>query len=106
MQGPAWVALLRRIPPAIHNRLIAVMTTGTAIWLQDSVRLERDYAAVRGRMAGTQETGRVLILPFDQITYLAFAKNMTEPEIQTVLGKPGALPAVVEAPPEEPAAEP
>jgi hypothetical protein len=42
---------------------------------------------LRGRMAGSADEGRVIIMPFDQVTYLAFNKMMPEAELQAMFGK-------------------
>jgi hypothetical protein len=75
------------------------MNTGIEIALQAVLRLERDFIVVRGRTTGSTDTGRVLIIPFDQINYLAFNRSMTEPEVQALLGPPGSLSTGAEAPP-------
>lgn len=96
MQNPAWVALLRRFPVELHDSLALVLNTGAEIVLQSIPRIEREFVVVRGRMAGSLDAARIVIVPFDQIVYLAINKRMTEAEAQTFLGKPQALPAVPE----------
>jgi hypothetical protein len=99
MLGPAWIALLRRVPPSHHDALALVMNTGIEIALQAIVRLERDFVVVRGRMTGSMDTGRIMILPFDQVNYLAFNKILSESDINALLGAPGSLTSPVEATP-------
>jgi hypothetical protein len=101
MQGPAWVSLFRRIPAELHDTLVLVLNTGAEVVVNSIIRLERDFALLRGRMAGTMDAGRVTIVPFDQIVYVAVNKKMKEDEAQTFLGKPVRV--RVEAP--EPEAE-
>ena len=90
MQGPAWLSLLRRLPPALHDGLIIVTTNTAEVVVSSVLRAERDLLVIRGRMSGSQETGRVVFIPFDQINYIALGKKITEAEIQTVLAKPVA----------------
>lgn len=90
MQGSAWVALLRRIPPAMHDNLVIVTSTNTEIVVQNLVRLERDFVVIRGRMSGSQDTGRIVIVPYDQINFAGFVKPIDDVSLQAMLGKRGA----------------
>jgi hypothetical protein len=87
MQGPSWIALLERIPVKLHDTLALTLVTGAEIMMQSLLRLESDFAIIRGRMAGSIDAGRVIILPYDQIVNLAFTKRMLEPEVQAVFGE-------------------
>ena len=87
MQGPSWIALFERIPPKLHDQLALTLVTGTEILMQSILRLESDFALIRGRMSGSTDAGRVLILPYDQLVNLAFTKRMLEPEVQAVFGQ-------------------
>jgi hypothetical protein len=100
MQGPAWLSLLRRLPTALHDGLIIVTTNTAEIVVQSIVRAERDFLVIRGRMAGSQDTGRIVFVPFDQINYLGLTKKPSEAEVQAFLAKP------VAGGPAEPAAGP
>ncbi len=101
MHGPAWLALLRRIPPEFHDSLVLFTTTGVEIIVQSLLRAERDFLVVRARMSGSTDPNRYLFVPFDQINYVGFTRKMTEPEMQAMLGKPGiggGAPAAQSAP--------
>jgi hypothetical protein len=95
MQGTAWIAVLRRIPAALHDCIMLVTTAGD-VMVQNLVRFERDYLVVRGRMAGSTDTGRVLFIPFDQISYAGLTRALDDAELQQLLGKPGAAVQPVE----------
>src|SRR5262249_27987491 len=97
MQGPSWVALLRRLPTALHETLILVTNTAIEVVVQNIIRLEREFVIVRGRMAGSQDTGRIIFVPYDQITYAGLTKKLTDEEVRTALGRPGNLPPAVVA---------
>jgi len=86
MQGPSWIALLERIPVKLHDTLALTLVTGTEILMQSLLRLESDFAIIRGRMSGSIDAGRVIILPYDQIVNLAFTKRMLEHDVQAVFG--------------------
>jgi hypothetical protein len=93
MQGPAWVSLFRRLPVELHEFLILVLNSGAEVVLNSIVRLEREFLVARGRMAGSMDAGRITIVPFDQIIYVAINKKITEPEGEALLTKPQPLPA-------------
>jgi hypothetical protein len=90
MQGPAWLSLLRRLPAALHDSLIIVTTNTAEIVVSSIVRAERDFLVVRGRMAGSQETGRLVFVPFDQINYVGLNKTVSEADVQAFLAQPVA----------------
>lgn len=89
MQGDAWIALFHRIPLNLHDGLILSLTTGAEIVLQKFVKLEADYAILRGRMAGTQDNGRVVILPYSNIVTINVTRRLLEAEIDAIFGKEG-----------------
>ncbi len=86
MQGPSWIALFTRIPNKLHDTLALTLVTGAEILMQSVLRLESDFAIIRGRMSGSTDAGRVIILPYDQILNLAFTKRMLEPEVKSIFG--------------------
>ncbi len=88
MQGKAWVSLYRRIPEALHNCLTVMTSTGAEIVLQRLIRLDADFLVALGRLSGTTDQARVIIVPYDQMIYLSFGKRLSEEEIQDALCKP------------------
>jgi hypothetical protein len=107
MQSAAWIGLLQRIPPAQYDNLLVLTVTGLEIALQNILRVEQEFLVARGRMAGT-DLGRILFLPFNQITYLGFQKAVKEVEVRAmfeeVVPEPSTAPARPELS-EVPAAE-
>jgi hypothetical protein len=95
MQNSAWIALLRRVPPDQHNILAIVTIVGIEINVQDIWRLEEDHVVIRGRLAGTTDMGRVFFVPFNQISYLGFQKEVKEPQLRAMYGE-GPAAEVVE----------
>lgn len=87
MLGPAWIALLRRIPASYHDGLAVTLVTGAEIIVQSLLRLEPDFVILRGRMAGSTDPARVVVLPFNQIVNVAFLKRMLEAEVATIFGE-------------------
>ena len=86
MQGASWIALLRRIPVNYHDCLVVVTNMGLEVAIQAIVRMEFEYLVIRGRVMGTSDAGRVVILPYDQITFICFARRMLDPGIQALFG--------------------
>jgi hypothetical protein len=94
----AWIAMFRRIPVQLHEVLALGLTTGAEIVVQKIVKLEPDFMIIRGRLAGTQDAGRVVLIPYGQLTFVAMLRDLKEAEIESIFGK-GALPVAVDLPP-------
>ncbi len=87
MQNSAWIDLLRRIPPEQHNTLAIVTTIGIEINIQNLVRIEEHYVVIRGRLAGTTDTGRAFFVPYNQINYLGIVQEIKEPQLRALYGE-------------------
>src|SRR3954449_4863679 len=98
MHSAAWVALLRRIPAEQHDKLMLVTSIGQEITLYAFLDLTEDYMAIRGRLAGTTDAGRVFFIPYDQINYLGFQKEIKEAAFRAMFGLPA--PSAAEARPQ------
>jgi hypothetical protein len=97
MLGPSWIALLRRIPPSQHDSLILMTLTGREVVMQRILRLDREYLVALARPAGTTDQPKLMVVPYDQLTYLSFSKKMADGEVEGLLGKPGEGVQLVEA---------
>jgi hypothetical protein len=84
MQNTAWVALLRLVPPALYDSLVVITTCGQELVVQNLFRMEEEYLVIRGRMAGTSDTGRILFIPYNQINYVGFQKVLKEAEVAAI----------------------
>jgi hypothetical protein len=102
MQGAEWISLLQLIPERLHNELILTTPTGIDLTLQQILRTEEAYLVVRGRVAGTNDAGRIFFVPYAQISFLGIQKQLKEEE---VLAWYGATPRPRAASAAEPAAE-
>src|SRR4051812_19076669 len=89
MQPPSWVSLFRQIPTNLHDCVVLLTTTGAEIMVQTLLRLDTDFAIIRGRMSGTQDGGRIMILPYDQIHTLAFGRRLLEADVHAIFGGSG-----------------
>jgi hypothetical protein len=112
MQSSVWVLLLRQVPPEQHNNLMLVTSGRTEIAVQCVLRIDHEFMAVRGRLAGSQDIGRVFFIPYDQIDYLGFQQPVKESEFHdmfdglTVPAPAAAAGPVAAEPSAEPAREP
>src|SRR5947209_794025 len=98
MQNPAWVSLLRRIPPAQHQNLLVMTTIGVEVALQSMLRLDEEFLVIRGRLKGSTDTGRVFFIPYDQINYIGFQKPVKESVVEAVFSDAPAAAAPAAAP--------
>src|ERR1019366_6123338 len=87
----AWITLFRRIPADLHDTLALGLATGAEIVVQRIVKLEPDFMIIRGRLAGTQDTGRVVMVPYPQLTFVAIQRDLKDSEVEGIFGK-GAPP--------------
>jgi len=87
MQSASWIALFRRIPANLHDGLVLSLTTGAEVVVQRFVKLDTDVAILRGRMAGTQDNGRLVILPYSNLIAVNFTRRLSEAEVETMFGK-------------------
>lgn len=87
MQSASWIALLRRIPANLHDGLVLSLTTASEVVVQRFIKLDADVAILRGRMAGTQDNGRLVILPYDNLVAINFTRRISDAEIETIFGK-------------------
>jgi hypothetical protein len=92
MLNAHWVALLRRVPTALHNSLMLITTVGTEVAVQDIFRLDDEFMVLRGRMSGTTDNGRVFVIPYDQLHYVGFQKLLSPTELQAFLDPAIAAP--------------
>jgi hypothetical protein len=86
MQACAWSALLQRVPQELHDNLMLLTTIGVEISIQNIVSMEEEYLVIRGRLAGTTDMGRVFMVPYDQINYVGFQKEMNEAQLRALFG--------------------
>ena len=113
MQNDMFAWILCRVPVEQYNQLTIVTSSGTEIAVQTLLRVEIDFVAIKGRLAGSQDAGRVFFIPFANIDYFGFQRDVRETEFDEMFGT-GSLTvagsaapadaAVVAAPPADPTA--
>jgi hypothetical protein len=67
--------------------LAIVTTVGIEISIQDLLRVEEDHLVIRGRLAGTTQSGRVFFVPYDQINFLGFQTEVRVAQIRALYGE-------------------
>lgn len=107
MHNTAWVKLLRHIPASEQAKLMLVTTSGIEIAIQSFLRLDPECVALRGRLAGSTDGGRVFFVPYAHIDYFGFQQPLKESEFHELFGSLEPLgatlpsPAPIAAPPPE-----
>lgn len=86
MQTAMWGWLFRRVPPEQQNQLMLVTGSGTEIAIQAILRVEPDFIAIKGRLSGSQDAGRVFFIPFTNIDYFGFQRDVKEEEFDAIFG--------------------
>jgi hypothetical protein len=86
MNGVAWEALLRHVPKQVYEKLMVVTSSGTEITIQNILRIDREFFAFKGRLAGTQNAGRLFFLPYGAIDYFGFQETVKDKEYEEWFG--------------------
>jgi hypothetical protein len=94
MQGTSWINFFRRIPENVQDTLALTVTTGGEIIVQRLVKLDPEFVVLRGRMAGSLDPGRLVVLPYGQLVTVAFTRRMSDADAEAIFGAatPGAAP--------------
>ncbi|HEV8062762.1 MAG TPA: hypothetical protein VGP68_22975 [Gemmataceae bacterium] len=86
MQSAAWKAIFNRVPREHHEIMMVVTSIGIEINVKSIQLLEPDYVVIRGRLGGTTDAGRLFFVPYDQINYITFNKEIREQQVAEMLG--------------------
>jgi hypothetical protein len=108
MPNVAWERLLRQLPVKEQDGLKLVTNTRTEIAVQSILRFDADFLIIKGRLAGSQDAGRVFFIPYAHIDHLGFYREVKDAEFDEMFGALDAQPlaaiaAIAAAP--EPATE-
>src|SRR5437879_3498064 len=87
MQNSSWAALLSRLPLDQHGKLMVVTSGGTEMAIQRILFPQGDCLIIKGRLSGSQDTGRVFFIPFDHIDYIGFQIAVSEAHIRDWFGE-------------------
>jgi hypothetical protein len=93
----AWARLLRLIPPAQQDSLMVVTSNRTEFAVQAILRLDSEFIIIRGRLAGSQDQGRVFFIPCDKIDHVGFYPAVKEAEYNEMFGDLDAAPPTADS---------
>ena len=108
MDNLAWVAILRHIPADKLNGFTIMVEGNIEITLQSLLRLEVEFAVIKGRLSGSQDAGRVFFVPYCRMINLGTLHPIKDEEYEAIfqtLTIPTSS-AVCIAPPSSPAPVP
>jgi hypothetical protein len=81
MLAQTWLSMFQHIPPEHQSRFTLVTINGTEISIQCFLRLEPEFAIIKGRLAGSQDSGRVFFIPYASIDTFSFTNPTKESEV-------------------------
>ena len=84
MDNLAWVAILRHIPADKLNGFTIILEGNIEITLQSLVRLDDEFAVVKGRLSGSQDAGRVFFFPYNRIINLGTLNPIKDEEYEAI----------------------
>jgi hypothetical protein len=87
MQSSSWAALLQFIPPTEQDKLMLVTTSGIEIALQAILRVDPECLAIKGRLAGSTDSGRVFFIPYDRIDYFGYQQPVKESDFHELFSR-------------------
>ena len=82
MREVSWIALFKHIPPEQQDGLMLITRAGTEITINNFLCIEREFLAFRGRLAGSQDGGRMFMVPYANIDYLGTVKAIKDTDYQ------------------------
>ena len=86
MHGAGWIELFRKVPMELHDTLALGISSGREIVVQQLLRLDAEFMVLRGRTAGTNDGGRIMILPYGHLVSIAFNRKLAAVEVEKVFG--------------------
>jgi hypothetical protein len=92
MQHIAWERLLRQIPAKEQDGMKLMTNTRTEIAIQSILRMDEDFLIVKGRLAGSQDAGRVFFVPYAHIDHLGFYREVKDSEFDEMFAGLNAAP--------------
>ncbi len=87
MTDQQWSQLLHRVPEDAQNALMLALHNGTTIAVQDFLRVDEHFILLRGRVAGTSDTGQMFCLPYDKLLYACLTRPLPEQVVVGIFGE-------------------
>jgi hypothetical protein len=84
MHANAWATLLRHIPPEQHGKIMVVTGSGVEVAVQNILRIDNEFMAFKGRLAGSQDQGRLFFVTFHNIDYINFKDAVQDDEFHAM----------------------
>jgi hypothetical protein len=78
-----------------------VTSGGVEISIASLVRVEDEFAVIKGRLSGSQDSGRVFFIPYKNIEYFGYTNPVKDEDYEALFGKlvvPQPAPPVPEVP--------
>ncbi len=96
----AWERLLRQLPAKEQDGLMLMTNTRTEIAVQSILRMDADFLIIKGRLAGSQDAGRVFFIPYAHIDHLGFYRAVKDSEFDEMFAELSApvVPAIAAVP--------
>jgi hypothetical protein len=104
MLSAGWSRLLRQIPVKDQDGLMLQTINRTEIAVQLFLRLDPDFLIIKGRLAGSQEAGRVFFVPYEQIDHIGFYRAVKEADFNEMFAGLDVPEAPVASAPPDPTA--
>jgi len=86
-----WPTIFRSFRPEDHRFLVVSTNNGLEVAVQEIVRVEDALAIIRGRIAGTADSGRLFLLPYAQLSSVYVNRVVRMEEVD--LYSPSVAPA-------------
>lgn len=87
MQAQTWIALFRHIRPEQQSLFTIITANGTEFTVQNFIRLEPEFMIVKGRLAASQDAGRVFFVPYDTIDSFSYTNPVRDSDVEEHFGK-------------------
>ncbi len=87
MPSDAWARLLRLVPAKDQDNLMLLTSNRTEFAIQAILRFDPDFLIIKGRLAGSQDQGRVFFIPYEQIDHIGFYRAFKDTEFNEMFAE-------------------
>jgi hypothetical protein len=95
MQSELWQWVFGRMPAEQYNQIMLVTRSGIEIAVQALLRIEPEFVAIKGRLTGSTDAGRVFFIPYENLDYFGIERDVKEEEFDAIFGT-GSLTAAAQ----------
>jgi hypothetical protein len=86
MNARTWIALFRHIPPEKQSQFTLITANGTEMTVQNFIRIEEEFVLLKGRLSGSQDSGRVFFIPYTMIDTFSYTNPVRDTEVEELFG--------------------